>query len=220
MTARSVGHDGRSMVSSAALFHLSPTHAHAPHTPISLPAAEMVPGRTDTQCLHRWQKVLNPGVHKGPWSKEVRRQDTAVTEAHMLLTQQDDTTCMISAWIHSCGPEFTSTEPSRAIHSVPPQEDAAIIKLVDKHGAKKWSRIAQELPGRIGKQCRERCVALVAGVECVRVCVCREVLFEERRESVEGPCLALRLPEGHGAHQATSNGCGNHLAPPPDGTTT
>lgn len=25
-----------------------------------------------------------------------------------------------------------------------------------KHGAKKWSLIAQHLPGRIGKQCRER----------------------------------------------------------------
>ncbi|CAL4903503.1 unnamed protein product [Urochloa decumbens] len=27
-------------------------------------------GRTDVQCLHRWQKVLNPELVKGPWSKE------------------------------------------------------------------------------------------------------------------------------------------------------
>lgn len=27
--------------------------------------------RTDVQCLHRWQKVLNPELVKGPWSKEV-----------------------------------------------------------------------------------------------------------------------------------------------------
>jgi hypothetical protein len=26
------------------------------------------------------------------------------------------------------------------------------------HGPKKWSLIAEHLPGRIGKQCRERCV--------------------------------------------------------------
>ena len=26
--------------------------------------------RTDVQCLHRWQKVLNPSMIKGPWSKE------------------------------------------------------------------------------------------------------------------------------------------------------
>lgn len=36
------------------------------------------------------------------------------------------------------------------------QEDEVIIELVNKYGAKKWSTIAQHLPGRIGKQCRER----------------------------------------------------------------
>jgi hypothetical protein len=30
--------------------------------------------------------------------------------------------------------------------------------MVSKYGAKKWSTIAQALPGRIGKQCRERYV--------------------------------------------------------------
>jgi myb proto-oncogene protein len=29
-------------------------------------------GRTDVQCLHRWQKVLNPELVKGPWTREVR----------------------------------------------------------------------------------------------------------------------------------------------------
>ncbi|XP_041019337.1 transcription factor MYB3R-1 isoform X3 [Juglans microcarpa x Juglans regia] len=67
--------------------------------------AECFKDRTDVQCLHRWQKVLNPELVKGPWSKE---------------------------------------------------EDEVIIKLVNKHGPKKWSTIAQHLPGRIGKQCRER----------------------------------------------------------------
>jgi len=31
-----------------------------------------------------------------------------------------------------------------------------VIDLVGRIGAKKWSQIAQQLPGRIGKQCRER----------------------------------------------------------------
>ena len=61
--------------------------------------------RTDVQCLHRWQKVLNPELVKGPWLKE---------------------------------------------------EDEKIISLVAELGAKQWSKIAQQLPGRIGKQCRER----------------------------------------------------------------
>jgi len=36
------------------------------------------------------------------------------------------------------------------------EEDRKVIALVAAHGAKKWSQIAAELPGRIGKQCRER----------------------------------------------------------------
>ena len=61
--------------------------------------------KTDVQCLHRWQKVLNPNLVKGKWTQE---------------------------------------------------EDCKVIKLVNKYGAKKWSVIANHLPGRIGKQCRER----------------------------------------------------------------
>jgi len=67
--------------------------------------AKHFPNRTDLQCLHRWQKVLNPELVKGPWSAE---------------------------------------------------EDAKIAMLVGKYGPKHWSLIASHLPGRIGKQCRER----------------------------------------------------------------
>ncbi|KAI4343748.1 hypothetical protein L6164_011058 [Bauhinia variegata] len=35
-------------------------------------------------------------------------------------------------------------------------EDRLLIQLVDQYGVRKWSHIAQMLPGRIGKQCRER----------------------------------------------------------------
>mmetsp|Transcript_25291 Transcript_25291/g.31167 ORF Transcript_25291/g.31167 Transcript_25291/m.31167 type:complete len:641 (+) Transcript_25291:99-2021(+) len=67
--------------------------------------ASSLPGRTDVQCLHRWQKVLKPGLIKGPWT---------------------------------------------------PEEDAKVIELVKEHGQKKWSKIAKDLKGRLGKQCRER----------------------------------------------------------------
>ena len=35
-------------------------------------------------------------------------------------------------------------------------EDAKVVELVAEHGPQKWSLIASQLPGRIGKQCRER----------------------------------------------------------------
>ena len=37
-----------------------------------------------------------------------------------------------------------------------PEEDAKVKALVKELGPKKWSIIASNLPGRIGKQCRER----------------------------------------------------------------
>lgn len=61
--------------------------------------------RNDVQCLHRWQKVLQPGLKKGTWTKD---------------------------------------------------EDDVILNMVSQFGANKWSLIAKSLPGRIGKQCRER----------------------------------------------------------------
>jgi hypothetical protein len=67
--------------------------------------AAQLRGRSDVQCLHRWQKVLRPGLVKGPWT---------------------------------------------------PEEDTIVINLVEKHGTKKWSHIARQLNGRLGKQCRER----------------------------------------------------------------
>lgn len=33
--------------------------------------SEHIPDRTDVQCLHRWQKVLRPGLVKGPWTPDV-----------------------------------------------------------------------------------------------------------------------------------------------------
>lgn len=67
--------------------------------------ASRLTGRSDVQCLHRWQKVLRPGLIKGPWT---------------------------------------------------PEEDSTVVRLVRTHGTKKWSLIARQLNGRLGKQCRER----------------------------------------------------------------
>ena len=36
------------------------------------------------------------------------------------------------------------------------EEDRTLIEYVTKYGAQSWSLIATHLPGRIGKQCRER----------------------------------------------------------------
>lgn len=37
-----------------------------------------------------------------------------------------------------------------------PEEDGKLLQLVKDHGAQSWTVIADKLPGRVGKQCRER----------------------------------------------------------------
>jgi Myb-like DNA-binding domain len=37
-----------------------------------------------------------------------------------------------------------------------PEEDAKVLEVVAEFGPQKWTKIASYLPGRIGKQCRER----------------------------------------------------------------
>ena len=37
-----------------------------------------------------------------------------------------------------------------------PNEDQQLVDLVKQYGGKHWARIASMLPGRTGKQCRER----------------------------------------------------------------
>lgn len=62
-------------------------------------------GKTPQQIMNRWNKVLNPQLIKGNWSKE---EDEILTQ-----------------WVH-------------------------------ENGENGWTKIAAKLPGRIGKQCRER----------------------------------------------------------------
>mmetsp|Transcript_2922 Transcript_2922/g.4287 ORF Transcript_2922/g.4287 Transcript_2922/m.4287 type:complete len:419 (+) Transcript_2922:47-1303(+) len=61
--------------------------------------------KSDVQCLHRWRKVLDPSIKKGPWT---------------------------------------------------PIEDELIFKGITLYGEGKWSKVAKDIPGRLGKQCRER----------------------------------------------------------------
>ena len=52
-----------------------------------------------------------------------------------------------------------STRPSPLMCRAGPwsaSEDAQLVELVGQYGGKHWARIASMLPGRTGKQCRER----------------------------------------------------------------
>lgn len=71
-----------------------------------------------------------------------------------------------------------------------------VVKLVEKYGPKRWSLIASQLKGRIGKQCRERyvtcelkCTYVCALYTCARVLPSRFIL-----PSASSPSFSLYLP--------------------------
>eukprot|EP00966_Prymnesium_polylepis_P188303 4364100-Prymnesium_polylepis.1 len=41
-------------------------------------------------------------------------------------------------------------------HAWTTQEDETLMRMVQTHGPGRWSQVASHLPGRMGKQCRER----------------------------------------------------------------
>ncbi|XP_057803807.1 D-amino-acid transaminase, chloroplastic-like [Salvia miltiorrhiza] len=47
--------------------------------------AECFKDRADVQCLHRWQKVLNPELVKGPWSKETKGKEFVMPKFDKIL---------------------------------------------------------------------------------------------------------------------------------------
>ena len=42
------------------------------------------------------------------------------------------------------------------------EEDRLLTEIVHKKGANRWNQIAEHIPGRSGKQCRERWTAHIA----------------------------------------------------------
>jgi hypothetical protein len=64
------------------------------------------------------------------------------------FSSRSDQQCM-QRWQKALRPEVTKGPWTE-------EEDHKVVELVRKHGAKRWSLIASQLPGRIGKQCRER----------------------------------------------------------------
>ena len=106
------------------------------------------PPRTEYQCQQRWQKVLNPDLIKGPWTKE---EDAKVIE---LVQKYGPKRWSLIAkhlrgrlgkqcrerWHNHLNPEIKKTAWTDS-------EDKLLFDLHTKMG-NKWAEIAKYLPGR------------------------------------------------------------------------
>jgi len=75
------------------------------------------------------------------------------------LTDDEDAEEKDSAHVqHSTGHSEEGHSGQEEIRKGPwlPHEDELLKRLIEEHGPKEWSYIAEQIPGRVGKQCRER----------------------------------------------------------------
>lgn len=121
--------------------------------------AELIEGRTGQQCLHRYEKALNPHIKRGHWAPEedelLRKAVEAAGSSQLAWTQirkavpgRTDVQCR-ERWVNVLNPELRA-EPFTA------EEDRKLEALVEVYGTSQWSKVAAEMAGRTDNMCWRR----------------------------------------------------------------
>jgi len=118
--------------------------------------SEHIPGRAPIQCLHRWTKILKPGLVKGPWTQEEDQKLIAWVEkegpgkwaqAANLIPGRSGKQCR-ERWFNNLNPDVRKGNWTKA-------EDELIFQLYQKYGSS-WSKIAKYVPGRTENSIKNR----------------------------------------------------------------
>lgn len=115
-----------------------------------------VPGRNPLQCLHRWTKILRPGLIKGSWSaqeNELLREWVRIngpqrwSDCSLIITGRSGKQCR-EHWFNKLNPELKRGNWTT-------EEDELIFQLYQKYGTS-WSKIEKHLPGRTENAIKNR----------------------------------------------------------------
>ncbi len=112
--------------------------------------------KSPVQCLHRWTKILKPGLIKGPWSIDedrrlldwVKREGPSKwSQCAEFINGRSGKQCR-ERWFNTLHPEVRRGGWSA-------EEDFKIFKKYNEVGSK-WSQIAKDLPGRTENSIKNR----------------------------------------------------------------
>jgi len=131
--------------------------------------AKLVPNRTHVQCLQRWNKVLRPGLRKGPWTPNEdhrliscvktneKRKNVVVSELNWSEVAEQ----VPGRSAKQCRERWCfNLDPSINRDPWTPAEDAKLLKLQQEQG-NKWAYIATMLPGRTENATKTRFKSLM-----------------------------------------------------------
>lgn len=129
------------------------------------------------QCLHRWNKILKPGLVKGPWTIEEDRKllewvkingPTKWTSCSDFISGRSGKQCR-ERWYNTLNPNVKKGGWT-------PEEDFLIFKFFSEFGSK-WSLIASKFPGRTENSVKNRFYSTLRRISLDK----KKILFNEKK---------------------------------------
>jgi hypothetical protein len=147
--------------------------------------SQHIKGRSSIQCLHRWTKILQPGLVKGPWTLEedrkliewVRREGPSKWSLCAEYIKGRTSKQCRERW-------FNTLNPSVKKGNWDVEEDYKIFILFRQFGGK-WSKISQYFKGRTENSVKNRFYSTL-----------RKIYTEKKKESfVKRNTMSTHLDE-------------------------